>query len=76
MRAFVVSVIRYQIRFEAYLGLLTDRYPPFSLSGARAWRFRWTQIHCTDDGRADFTAYSTGIPSLRFKAAGRRRIRS
>ncbi len=32
MRDFVVNVIRYQLRFEAYLSLLTDRYPPFALS--------------------------------------------
>jgi hypothetical protein len=31
MRDFVLNVIRYQLRFEAYLALLTDRYPPFSL---------------------------------------------
>ena len=32
MRDFVLNVIRYQLRFEAYLSLLTDRYPPFALS--------------------------------------------
>jgi hypothetical protein len=31
MRDFVVGVLRYQLRFEAYLVLLTDRYPPFAL---------------------------------------------
>jgi hypothetical protein len=31
MRKFVLNVIRYQLRFEAYLALLTDRYPPFTL---------------------------------------------
>jgi hypothetical protein len=32
LRAFVLNVIRYQLRFEAYLALLTDRYPPFTLA--------------------------------------------
>ena len=32
MRDFVVKVIRFHLRFEAYLVLLTDRYPPFALS--------------------------------------------
>ena len=32
MRDFVVNVIRFQLRLEAYLALLTDRYPPFALS--------------------------------------------
>jgi hypothetical protein len=32
MRDFVLNVIRYQLRFEAYLALLTDQYPPFALS--------------------------------------------
>ena len=31
MRTFVVGVMRWYTRVEAYLGLLTDRYPPFSL---------------------------------------------
>ncbi len=31
LRDFVVNVVRYQLRFEAYLLLLTDRYPPFAL---------------------------------------------
>ena len=31
MRSFVLNVIRYQLRFEAYHVLLTDRYPPFAL---------------------------------------------
>ena len=32
LRMFVLNVIRYQLRFEAYLFLLTDRYPPFALN--------------------------------------------
>lgn len=31
LRAFVVGVMRWYTRVEAYLGLLTDEYPPFSL---------------------------------------------
>lgn len=31
MRTFVVGVMRWYTRVEAYLGLLTDKYPPFSL---------------------------------------------
>ena len=31
LRGFVLNVIRYQLRVEAYLALLTDRYPPFAL---------------------------------------------
>jgi hypothetical protein len=32
LRTFLLNVIRFQLRFEAYLFLLTDRYPPFALS--------------------------------------------
>lgn len=32
LRDFVVGVYRYSVRVEAYVGLLTDRYPPFSLA--------------------------------------------
>jgi hypothetical protein len=32
LRAFNLNVIRYQLRVEAYLFLLTDVYPPFALS--------------------------------------------
>jgi hypothetical protein len=31
LRSFVVGVMRWYTRVEAYLGLLTDEYPPFSL---------------------------------------------
>ena len=31
LRTFVVGYVRWFTRFEAYLGLLTDEYPPFSL---------------------------------------------
>ncbi|GGV63696.1 membrane protein [Streptomyces longisporoflavus] len=31
LRAFVVGVYRYNLRVQAYVGLLTDSYPPFSL---------------------------------------------
>ena len=31
IRAFLVSVYRYALRVEAYVGFLTDGYPPFSL---------------------------------------------
>ena len=31
MRTFLVGVMRWYTRVEAYLGLLTDTYPPFSL---------------------------------------------
>ncbi len=31
LRDFLVSVYRYALRVEAYVGFLTDRYPPFSL---------------------------------------------
>ena len=31
VRDFLVSAYRYALRVEAYVGLLTDRYPPFSL---------------------------------------------
>ena len=33
IRAFLVSAYRYGLRVEAYVGLLTDAYPPFSLQG-------------------------------------------
>ena len=32
LRSFLVSAYRYALRVEAYVGLLTDRYPPFSLA--------------------------------------------
>jgi hypothetical protein len=32
LRDFLVSVYRYALRVEAYVGFLTDRYPPFSLN--------------------------------------------
>ena len=32
IRDFLVSVFRYSLRVEAYVGLLTDRYPPFSFT--------------------------------------------
>jgi len=32
VRDFLVSVYRYALRVEAYVGLLTDQYPPFRLS--------------------------------------------
>ena len=31
-RAFLVGTYRYGLRIEAYVGLLTDEYPPFSLA--------------------------------------------
>jgi hypothetical protein len=31
LRTFVVGYMRWVTRFEAYVGLLTDKYPPFSL---------------------------------------------
>ena len=34
LRDFLVGVSRYNLRLQAYVGLLTDRYPPFSLSAA------------------------------------------
>ena len=34
LRAFVVNVLRYQLRFETYLSLLVDEYPPFALNVA------------------------------------------
>ncbi|MGE3622053.1 MAG: DUF4389 domain-containing protein [Acidimicrobiia bacterium] len=32
LREFVVGVLRYSLRFDAYVLLLTDEYPPFSVS--------------------------------------------
>ena len=32
LRDFVVNVMRYQLRFETYLSLLVDTYPPFALN--------------------------------------------
>ncbi len=32
IRSFLVDVYRYALRVEAYVGFLTDRYPPFSLT--------------------------------------------
>ena len=32
IRDFLVSAYRYALRVEAYVGLLTDRYPPFNLA--------------------------------------------
>ena len=34
LRDFVVNVFRYQLRFETYLSLLVDTYPPFALNVA------------------------------------------
>jgi hypothetical protein len=34
LRDFLVGVYRYNLRVQAYAGLLTDRYPPFSLQAA------------------------------------------
>jgi hypothetical protein len=31
IRDFIVAVYGYSLRVEAYVGFLTDRYPPFSL---------------------------------------------
>lgn len=33
IRVFLVDAYRYALRVEAYVGFLTDRYPPFSLAG-------------------------------------------
>jgi hypothetical protein len=33
LRGFLVGVYRYALRVEAYVGLLTDVYPPFQLAG-------------------------------------------
>jgi hypothetical protein len=32
IRDFLVDAYRYALRVEAYVGFLTDRYPPFSLA--------------------------------------------
>ena len=32
IRVFLVSAYRYALRVEAYIGLLTNRYPPLSLA--------------------------------------------
>ena len=32
IRAFLIGVYRYGLRVEAYVGLLTDDYPPFRLA--------------------------------------------
>ncbi|MDQ1749088.1 MAG: hypothetical protein QOE71_144, partial [Pseudonocardiales bacterium] len=32
MRDFLVAVYRYSLRVQAYVGLLTDQYPPFALN--------------------------------------------
>jgi hypothetical protein len=32
IRDFLVSAYRYALRVEAYVGLLTDRYPPFNFA--------------------------------------------
>jgi hypothetical protein len=32
LRAFIVNVIRWALRLETYMWLLTDEYPPFQLS--------------------------------------------
>jgi hypothetical protein len=32
LRDFLVAVYRYNLRVQAYVGLLTDQYPPFTLS--------------------------------------------
>jgi hypothetical protein len=32
IRDFLVNVYRYALRVEAYVGFLTDSYPPFSLA--------------------------------------------
>jgi hypothetical protein len=32
-RDFIVNAWRYGLRVQAYVGLLTDRYPPFALKG-------------------------------------------
>ena len=34
IRNFLVSAYRYALRVEAYVGFLTDRYPPFTLAAA------------------------------------------
>jgi hypothetical protein len=31
LRDFLVGVYRYNVRVQAYVGLLTDQYPPFTL---------------------------------------------
>ena len=33
IRDFVVGVTRWSLRVQAYVGLLTDEYPPFQLAG-------------------------------------------
>ena len=33
LRDTLVGIYRYELRVEAYVGLLTDRYPPFELTG-------------------------------------------
>jgi hypothetical protein len=32
VRSFLVNVYRYVLRVQAYVGLLTDQYPPFRLT--------------------------------------------
>jgi hypothetical protein len=32
IRDFLVSTYRYTLRVEAYVGFITDRYPPFTLA--------------------------------------------
>jgi hypothetical protein len=32
LRNFLVGVYRYNLRLQAYVGLLNDQYPPFALS--------------------------------------------
>ena len=32
LRNFLVGVYRYNLRLQAYVGLLNDRYPPFAVS--------------------------------------------
>ena len=32
IRDFLIGAYRYALRIEAYVGFLTDRYPPFSLA--------------------------------------------
>ena len=36
MHNYIVGVMRWQFRVNAYMGYMTDTYPPFSMSGDEA----------------------------------------
>jgi hypothetical protein len=63
MHGFQSGVIRYMTRVFAYLGLLTDRYPPFGLSPDPAYAVEYQTTHEKLNRLAVFFRFILAIPA-------------